>query len=315
MSTHPATPDPAAPASAHHHLPALPDGYCLAPMPPAEVAEVDDWAAAEGWNPGLADIGTAWAMDPLGFVALRGPDGRMAGSGSIVSYDGRYGFLGLFIVRPDLRGRGLGAVLWPQLVQRLRLRLAPGAAIGIDGVFAMVPYYQRTGFAFTHRDLRFQGMARAQALSADALREGAKLVALDEVAFDDLAAYDQRHVPAPREHLLRGWISQPGAQALACLRGGGMAGYAVARPCRQGYKVGPLFADSPAIAELLLAQLCARLAGEQVQLDVPEPNAAGLALATRFGWQEAFGCARMVNGPAPQLPLQHIFGLTSFEFG
>ncbi|MEY2687211.1 MAG: hypothetical protein RL375_1409 [Pseudomonadota bacterium] len=314
MSTHPATPDPAAPYAAHH-LPELPDGYTLAAMTPAEVAEVDDWAAAEGWNPGLADIGTAWAMDPLGLVALRGADGRMAGSGSIVSYEGRYGFLGLFIVRPDVRGRGLGAVLWPQLVQRLRLRLAPGAAIGIDGVFAMVPYYQRTGFAFTHRDLRFQGIARAQALSADALREGATLVALDEVAFDDLAAYDRRHVPAPREQLLRGWISQPGAQALACLRGRGIAGYAVARPCRQGYKVGPLFADSPAIAELLLAQLCTRLVGEQVQLDVPEPNAAGLALAARFGWQEAFGCARMVNGPAPQLPLQHIFGLTSFEFG
>ena len=59
----------------------------------------------------------------------------------------------------------------------------------------------------------------------------------------------------------------------------------------------------------------ARIQGEQVQLDVPEPNEAALALASRLRLSEVFGCARMYHGPAPSLPLQQVFGVTSFEFG
>jgi hypothetical protein len=30
---------------------------------------------------------------------------------------------------------------------------------------------------------------------------------------------------------------------------------------------------------------------------------------------EVFGCARMYNGPAPQLPWDRIYGITTFELG
>jgi len=59
----------------------------------------------------------------------------------------------------------------------------------------------------------------------------------------------------------------------------------------------------------------ARITGEQVQLDAPEPNQAGTRLAVKFGLSEVFGCARMYRGPVPNLPLGNIFGVTSFEFG
>ena len=42
---------------------------------------------------------------------------------------------------------------------------------------------------------------------------------------------------------------------------------------------------------------------------------AGLDLVARLGWRECFGCARMYLGPDPQLPVDRIFGVTSFEFG
>jgi hypothetical protein len=31
--------------------------------------------------------------------------------------------------------------------------------------------------------------------------------------------------------------------------------------------------------------------------------------------RESFGCARMYNGPQPELPVLRIFGVTSFELG
>ncbi|MFZ9629104.1 MAG: hypothetical protein ACO3C1_07100 [Ilumatobacteraceae bacterium] len=52
-----------------------------------------------------------------------------------------------------------------------------------------------------------------------------------------------------------------------------------------------------------------------MQLDVPEPNEPGLALAKGFGLREVFGCARMYHGPAPDIDVRRVFGVTSFEFG
>ncbi|WP_197538536.1 hypothetical protein [Magnetospirillum gryphiswaldense] len=95
----------------------------------------------------------------------------------------------------------------------------------------------------------------------------------------------------------------------------GLSGYGVARPCRSGFKLGPVFADNPDVAERLIGSLLAAIPGENVALDVPEPNGAGLELAAKFGLRESFGCARMYHGPAPALPLDGIFGVTSFEFG
>ena len=55
--------------------------------------------------------------------------------------------------------------------------------------------------------------------------------------------------------------------------------------------------------------------GQAVQIDVPEPNASGRALAESFGLSPVFRCARMYYGPTPKVNLQHVFGVTLFEFG
>ncbi|MFL5173061.1 MAG: GNAT family N-acetyltransferase, partial [Microvirga sp.] len=50
-------------------------------------------------------------------------------------------------------------------------------------------------------------------------------------------------------------------------------------------------------------------------LDVPEPNQSALGLAARYGLAPAFQTARMYRGAAPGLPLDRIYGITSFELG
>jgi hypothetical protein len=59
----------------------------------------------------------------------------------------------------------------------------------------------------------------------------------------------------------------------------------------------------------------AKVAGQPVQLDVPEPNTAALALAAKFSMTESFGTARMYHGPKPQIAVDRTYGVTSFEFG
>ncbi len=100
---------------------------------------------------------------------------------------------------------------------------------------------------------------------------------------------------------------------------GEITGYGVLRPCRDGSKIGPLFAASEADADLLFRALAAQARPGPVFLDPPEPNAAALRLAEHHGLTPSFETARMyrnANGcQAPALPLDHIFGITSFELG
>jgi GNAT superfamily N-acetyltransferase len=266
-----------------------------------------DWAAGEGWNPGLHDADIFWETDPAGFVAAES-DGELVGGGSIVSYDGRFGFMGFFIVAPALRGRGLGTRLWRYRRDALLARLASGVAIGMDGVFEMQPFYAKGGFAFAGRDLRFEGIV-------DAGPPDLSLVDAHEVPFDALLTYDAAHFPAPRPRFLEAWIAQPGARALAAVENNRIRGYGVVRPCRRGFKIGPLFAADAAIAEDLFAGLADHAAGQPLFLDAPVLNPAAVALAQRHGMREVFGCARMYLGPAPALPDHEIFGVTTFELG
>ncbi len=284
----------------------LPAGYSFDVMSATEVATLAQWAADEQWNPGRHDIAIAHAVDPDAFISLR-HHGEMVGGGSIFSYDGRFGFMGLFIVRPDYRSKGLGTELWHHRLRLMRARLAPDAAVGMDGVFAMVPFYAKGGFVLAYRDLRFDGVA------PEGERGGHRTVA--DVGFDAVDAYDRSHVAAPRTDLLRRWLAQEGAHVGVELEDGEVVGLAVMRPCRTGYRFGPVHADRPDVAERLLRGLMAEVPGAPIQIDVPEPNLPGLALAASFGMTESFGCARMYHGPDPGLPVDRIFGVTSFEFG
>ena len=95
----------------------------------------------------------------------------------------------------------------------------------------------------------------------------------------------------------------------------GLMGYGVIRRCRNGFKLGPLFAENAGVAEQLLLSLTAYAKGEPVFLDVPEVNAAAVALATKYKMTRVFETARMYKGSAPAVALDKVFGVTTFELG
>lgn len=291
------------------------DGYLNKPMNtmiirPMQREELDilvEWAAAEGWNPGLDDADVFWATDPEGFIAAE-LNGELIGGGSIVNYAGLYGFMGFFIIRSDCRGQGFGNTLWHERKRLLLERLNDTAAIGMDGVFDMQHYYAKGGFSFVCRDLRYEGKGQLASYSDT-------VVELDQVLFDQVDAYDRRHFPAPRTSFLKSWIDRPGGHAVGVIHESKLTGYAVMRPCRVGYKIGPLFADDAVIANDLLTALSCRVVGEPIFLDVPESNPAAIQLANRHGMSEVFGCAKMIYGAPPKLANDGVFGVTTFELG
>ncbi len=74
-----------------------------------------EWAAKEGWNPGINDAECFYSTYPDGFLMAH-LDGKPAGCVSCVPYGGTFGFIGFFIVRPELRGHRIGMELAQSII-------------------------------------------------------------------------------------------------------------------------------------------------------------------------------------------------------
>jgi len=259
------------------------------------------WAQDEGWNPGLHDADSFYTADPNGFF-ISEIQGEAVGCISAVAYTDTYGFMGFYIVRPALRGQGHGMRLWTAALEYMGQR-----TIGADGVPAMLARYETQGFRCFYRNIRYGGTGGGN--------EPAGLCPLDAVSFADLDAYDQRHVPAPRTEFLTLWVRQPGAVVRIALDGNRIVGYGMLRPCLNSFKIGPLFADHADIADVILSALCAHASNSTVYFDTPEPNAAAVAMAVKRDMKPVFETSRIYKGPEPNLPLNTIFGVTTFELG
>ena len=273
-------------------------------MTKEEVGTAVAWAAQEGWNPGLYDAECFWPVDPEGFFCAEA-DGKIVGTVSMVNYGNRFSFFGLFIVRPEYRAKGIGSQLY-----RHALRHAGSRVIGADGVVSMINNYEKKAGLFLHYN-----NARYEGTGGGSMPAG--LVPVRDVDLPSLIDYDAVHAPARREAFLRSWVGQPGHSGLARLNGEGeIVGYGVRRPCQNGYKIGPLFARDRATAEMILDGLRAGIPGEPFFLDIPVPNKAAVALVKERGMNQVFATARLYSTKDPvPLPLDEIFGVTTFELG
>jgi GNAT superfamily N-acetyltransferase len=139
------------------------EGYVIRRMKRPELDDTLKQAAAEGWNPGLSDAEAFWRADEDGFFVgelTANGAAQTAATISAVRYeaDGQgpdFGFVGLYIVRKELRGRGLGLRLWNEALASLD----DAPTIGLDSVLAQLDTYAKDGFALARRSVRYEGEA------------------------------------------------------------------------------------------------------------------------------------------------------------
>ncbi len=265
-----------------------------------------DWARQEGWNPGLQDASTLYKA-AHGHGALLGikQDNKLVGVSAVFNHSHLFAYFGLYIVHPDFREQGLGFEM-----TRHRLHLAGQRNIALDGVIDECPTYRRTGFRMAHKTPRFC----FQTLQA---HPGGNLTALKDITLIELLDYEQQGLfPCRRKAYLKAWLTQKDAIGYCSMDDNTVQGYGVMRPCIEGYKIGPLFADTPDIARDILQALLAETRGASAYCDIPEPNEKGLQLFESLGGQKTdFETIRMYNGYEPDLDYSRIFGQTSLEAG
>jgi ribosomal protein S18 acetylase RimI-like enzyme len=284
-------------------IPAM-KNYTIRNMTRKEVDIAIEWAAKEGWNPGLYDADCYYSADPNGFfIGLL--DDKPIATISAVKYGESFGFLGFYIVEPEYRGKGYGIQLSTAALQYL-----DGRNIGLDGVVAQQENYKKAGFKQAYRSIRYEGIGGGH------LPEHSHILNLSALPFETIDAYDRPFFPANRSRFLKSWINQPESYAMGIMQHGTLAGYGVIRACRSGSKIGPLFADSPELAESIFLALKSKVKPpEPVFLDTPEVNQDAVALAERYGMKVSFETARMYMGKTPDIQINRVFGVTSFEVG
>lgn len=285
------------------HAPSSHSEFSVRPMTLQDVRWALDLARHEGWNPGLEDAAAFFAADNHGFF-IGTYRGEPVSCISAVAYGQTFGFLGLYIVREGFRGRGFGIQTWRKGMHYLGHR-----CVGLDGVVAQQENYRKSGFKLAYRNVRFEGVVPTRVES-----DHANVMDLKNMPLHVVEAYDVSHFGAARRDFLSQWFKHAHA-AKVIVSDSGLHGYAVLRRCHQGFKFGPLFADDEASAERLFAAVCATIPGETFYLDIPEANAAAMKLAQRHGLRPVFETARMYTGTPPQVPLQQVFGVTTFELG
>lgn len=278
--------------------------YQIVHMTQEEVNVAVSWAANEGWNPGLHDARCFYQTDPQGFFAGK-LDNKIIAVGSAVIYDENYAFCGFYIVDKPYRDLGYGLEL-----TQARLAYIGQRNAGIDGVIPMLDKYARLGYQFAHNNARYM---LEQMTPQKVLPTGLKEVT--DIDFSQLCTYDRLHFPAPRPQFLNCWIHQKDSKALAFEEEGQLKGYGVIRACQQGFKIGPLFAETPEIANSLFYHLALYAQGKVVYLDIPEPNLDAVELVQRYRMIRIFATARMYLKQEPVLATKHIYGITSFELG
>ncbi|GAA3492460.1 GNAT family N-acetyltransferase [Streptomyces cremeus] len=286
----------------------------MTPNPPETtigVAAVQDlhttrsWAQAEGWNPGRGDLLPFFAADPRGFLIARRPDDPTPVSGiSVVRYGTDHAFLGLYLARPDVRGQGYGIQVWNAGMARVA-----GRTVGLDGVVAQQANYRKSGFASAWTNTRYEGTLNTDPVPAP---PGVVLTDATALPFALLAAYDRRFFPTARDTFLAAWLTAPHRASLAAVQDGRVVGLAVRRACVTGSRIGPCYADTPAVAASLLTHLATET---PIALDVPDTNPAAVHLAEQLALTPTFETSRMYTAAPPRLDHPALYGISTLELG
>ncbi len=279
--------------------------YTITPMLPSEAQIAIDWAKQEGWNPGLHDAQTFYRVNPTGLFIGKVEEEVVAVASSII-YDNNYAFFGLLIVKDGERGKGYGMG-----ITDYRMAYVGDRNIGLDGVVEWQPAYAKNGFKYAHRNMRYHAVGFNH---EDSLNDP-HIQTLDKIPFKDIVTYDTAHYPAMRPAFVSTWINQPESLAIGYVKDGTLCGYAVIRPCYQGFKIGPLFADNETIAESLFGRLAHFAKDKDIYLEITELNPDAQNLVKRHNMNFVFETARMYTKEAPELPQKEIYSITNFEMG
>lgn len=286
----------------------------ILPLEKADIPTVTAWARQEGFAPGVGDVAIYRQTDKQG-IWVGWLAGERIGCICAVRYNEAYGFIGLYLVAPPWRGQGYGLELWGKAMQHLQ----DLPCIGLEAAPELEDAYGRWGFQPASRTCRWRcisdGMTHGNSLPLGSWR----LLADGDIPQLSVQQFDAQREPSPRPHFLAQWLSHPAGSVLTLIDPEGVChGFGRIRPCLldhgEGWRIGPLMAETPEAAALLLRALLVRHPGV-ILIDSPQANGEAESVLEAQGFAVVGHTIRMYRGERPAASLADIYGLACLELG
>jgi GNAT superfamily N-acetyltransferase len=267
--------------------------------------------ASAGWNQTEADWQRLLALEPSGcFVAS--PGDELAGTVTTLRYGRSLAWIGMVLVDPRFRRRGIATALMDRAIAYLRERAV--ATIQLDATDAGRAVYATLGFVEEHAVTRCLGGA-----GIDVDRPGDPATkAMTAADLPAVIALDEECFGVDRSELLRSlWSAPRGGAWLQRDQEGVVQGFLFTRPGANAHYLGPWCASTPAIAGRLLHAAIGSIGrGQPFLVDLAAPCATATDLLAPLGFAPARSCTRMRLGPIPPRGRpERVFGISGFETG
>ena len=269
----------------------------------------DSLRAVAGWNQTLEDWKRFLAIEPNGCF-LAEWNGAPAGTATTIVYGQELAWIGMVLVHPEFRRRGIGQGLLRHCIDSLHNHGV--RCIKLDATPLGKTVYDGLGFRDEWTLKRWvRSAVPPQATSPDARlrpwRTG------DEQL---IGSIDTQAFGVSRQRLLAPLASQSRAAMVLENEDGRRAGFGLVRSGSQASYLGPVVATTDDDGIALIEGLVASTQGQRIYWDVPDENAAAVSWAEQNGFTVQRPLTRMFLGDnfAPGDPRQQ-FALAGPEVG
>jgi len=282
-------------------------GMSIRPMRPADIDAGLRLCRATGWNQVARDWAQFLALEPQG-ARVAEWDGRVVGTVTTLRYGDRFGWIGMVLVDPAVRGRGLGTLLLDQAM----LLLLDMPLMRLDATPAGHAIYLKRDFREEFRIRRLQATA-PRGLVGPA---GSRVRIMSASDLPDVIALDEQVFGARRAAMLHWMWGGAPDYAWIVRHAGTVAGYALGRHGHAFEHLGPIVASDEEAARLLAAAVLSDHPGRNFVIDAPLHTAGWLCALEDMGFREQRPFIRMSKGTGgvPGDPKRQ-FAVLGPEFG
>jgi GNAT superfamily N-acetyltransferase len=278
-------------------------------MLPSDLAFADSLRALAGWNQTLADWRRFLTMQPEGCFLAQW-DGAPAGTATTTVYGSDLAWIGLVLVHPEYRRRGIGRGLLINCIEHLRASRV--RCIKLDATPQGRPVYENLGFIdeWTLRRWETDLSTLAGVVPDSHLRDWEEADALR------LDPHDVRAFGGSRRELILALARQSRCALAYESQPGAPIGYGLLRHGAHASYLGPVSATSPQAGIALIEALTAQGVAGRVFWDIPDLNVSAVDWAERHGFSVQRSLTRMWLGDngKPGNPLEQ-FALAGPELG
>ncbi len=289
----------------------------IKPFCDSDIDFVTEISRKEGFAPGVGDLRIYQNTDKQGLWVgwlNNTPLGCIAG----VRYNENYGFIGLFLVKKKFRGRGFGLQLWRKAFDHL----IDLPCIGLEAAPERVADYSKWGFTVSSKTTRWQWLGDGKLLKENFNIDDIynfSFVEGSSIPSNAVEQFDEERETTPRPHFLSNWLNHPAGRVIAVLDSEGQChGFGRIRPCLlqkgDGWRIGPLMADSSKLLKILLRKLIDSHPG-LIIIDSPGINNSASELFEELGFKSESETFRMYRGYQPPVSMNDVYGLACLELG